>query len=181
MPVSRSLPGTREVNLAIPTAQYVLYWFHNQSMDRVTQSIPDRPKAISVGVIVGGVTAESKVWRETVTRLSRDLSGIAGQLESDFRINFEFQVPGHITSPDFQGVRTGTFRKADRHLKIQIAVPNDPPGDPYAYCVHSIGDAVDAAEAWSVRRRIEFDAAPFRAVLALLNENPSQSQQSRSE
>lgn len=150
-------------------------------MDRVTESIPGRPKALSVGVIVGGVTAQSKVWREALTRLSRDLSGVAGQLESDFRINVEFQIPGHIISPDFQGVRTGAFRKADRHLKIQVAVPDDPPADPYAYGLHAIGDAVDAAAAWSVRRRIEFDAAPFRAVLALLNQNPPQSQQSPSE
>lgn len=104
-------------------------------------------------------------------RLSRDVSGIAGQLESDFKINFEFQVPGHIVSPDFQGVRAGTYRKADRHLKVQIAVPNDPPADPYAYCVHAIGDAVDAAVAWSARRRVEFDAGPFRSLLATLHDS----------
>ena len=79
-------------------------------------------------------------------RLSRDLSGQAGQLESDFRINVEFHVPGNILSPEFQGVRTGTFRKADRHLMVQVVVPNDPPADPYAYCLHAIGDAVDAAQ-----------------------------------
>jgi hypothetical protein len=134
--------------------------------------MPNWPKALSVGVIVGGLTAQSKVWREALTRLSRDLSGVAGQFESDFRINVEFQIPGNIISPDFQGVRTGAFRKADRHLKIQVAVPNDPPADPYAYGVHAIGNAVDAAEVWSVRRRVEFDAAPFRSVLALLNESP---------
>jgi hypothetical protein len=116
-------------------------------MDRVTELLPGRPKAVSVGVIVGRITAQSKVWREALMQLSRDLSGIAGQLKSDFRINFEFQVPGHIVSPDFQGVRTGTYRKAGRHLEVQIAVPNDPPADPDAYCVHAIGDAVDAAVA----------------------------------
>lgn len=115
------------------------YWLDNQGMDRLSESIRDRPKALSVGVIVGGVTAQSKVWREALTRLSRDLSGIAGPLDSDFRINFEFQIPGHIISPDFQGVRTGAFRKTDRHLKVQIAVPNDPPADPYTYGVHAMG------------------------------------------
>lgn len=134
--------------------------------------MPNRPKALSVGVIVGGFTAQSKVWREVLMRLSRDLSGLAGHLESEFRINVEFHVPGSILSPEFQGVRTGTFRKADRHLKVQVAVPNDPPADPYAYCLHAIGDAVDAAQAWSVRRHVEFDAEPFRSVLAMLNETP---------
>ncbi len=105
-------------------------------------------------------------------RLSMDVSEIRDQLESDFNINVEFQIPGHLLSPDFQGVRTGAFRKADRLLKIQVAVPVDPPDDLYAYGIQAMRDAVDAAEAWSVRRRVEFDAAPFRSLLALLNENP---------
>lgn len=134
----------------------------------------DRPEALSVGVIVGGLTAQSKVWREALVRLSRDVSGIAGQVKSDFRINVEFQIPGNFLSPDFQGVRTGAFRKADRLLKIQVAIPDAPAADPYAYGLHAIGDAVDAAEAWSVRRRVEFDAEPFRSVLASFNENHPQ-------
>lgn len=138
----------------------------------MTESIPDRPKALSVGVIVGGFTAQSKVWRQALMRLSQGVSGLRDQLESDFNINVEFQIPGDIISPDFQGVRTGAYRKADRLLKIQVAVPPDPPDDPYAYGVQAIRDAVDTAEAWSVRRRVEFDAAPFRSLLALLNENP---------
>ena len=138
----------------------------------MTESIPDRPKALSVGVIVGGFTAQSKVWRQALMRLSQGVSGLRDQLESDFNINVEFQITGDIISPDFQGVRTGAYRKADRLLKIQVAVPLDPPDDPYAYGVQAIRDAVDTAEAWSVRRRVEFDAAPFRSLLALLNENP---------
>jgi hypothetical protein len=105
-------------------------------------------------------------------RLSRDVSGIQGQLGSDFSINVEFQIPGHIISPDFKGIRTGAFRKGDRLLKIQVAVPVDPPDDPHAYGVEAMRHAVDAAGAWSVRRRVEFDAAPFRYLLALLDENP---------
>jgi hypothetical protein len=134
----------------------------------VTESIRDRAKPLSVGVIVGGFTAESKIWREALTRLSRGVSGVRDQLGPELNINVEFQVPGNLIAPDFQGVRTGTFRKADRLLKIQVAVPVDPPNDPYAYGLQAIREAVDTAEAWSRRRRVEFDPAPFRAVLALL-------------
>lgn len=137
----------------------------------MTESIPDRPKPLSVGVIVGGFTAQSKIWREALLRLSMDVSDKRDQLALDFNINVEFQIPGHIVRPDFQGVRPGAFRKADRLLKIQVSVPVDPPVDPYAYGVQAMRDAVDAAEAWSVRRRIEFDPAPFRSLLALLNDN----------
>lgn len=138
----------------------------------VTESTPNRPKPLSVGVIVGGFTPESKIWREALMRLSRDVSGIRDQCNSDVNINVEFQIPGHIISPDFQGVRTGAFRKADRRLKIQVALPVDPPDDPYAYGVQTMREAVDAAEAWSGRRRIEFDPAPLRSLIALLDKNP---------
>jgi hypothetical protein len=121
-----------------------------------------------VGVIVGGFTVESKTWWEALVRLSRAVSDIRDHFDSDLNINVEFQVPGHLITPDFQGVRTGTFRKADRLLKIQVAVPVDPPEDPYAYGVQAMREAVDAAEAWSKPRRLEFDPSPLRSLLALL-------------
>ena len=134
----------------------------------MTASTPDRPKPLSVGVIVGGFTAESKIWREALVRLSRGVSGLRDQLDSDLNINVEFHVPGHLITPDFQGIRSGTFRKADRLLKIQVALPVDPPDDPYAYGVQTMKEAVDEAEAWSVRRRVEFDPSAMRSLLALL-------------
>lgn len=140
----------------------------------MTDSIPDRPKSLSVGVIVGGFTAESKTWREALIRLSRSVSGIRDQFDSDLNINVEFHVPGHLTSPDFEGIRTGTFRKADRLLKIQVALPVVPPGEPYAYGVQAMQEAIDTAEAWAGRRNIEFDPSPLRSLLALMETNRQQ-------
>ena len=130
--------------------------------------MPGHHKPLSVGVIVGGFTVESKIWREALIRLSRAVSGIREQFDSDLNINVEFHVPGHLTSPDFEGIRTGTYRKADRLLKIQVALPVDPPDDPYAYGVQAMREAVDVAEAWSRRRRVEFDPSPSRSLTALL-------------
>jgi hypothetical protein len=130
--------------------------------------MPDHPKPLSVGVIVGGFTVESKIWREALVRLSRAVSDIRNQLDSELNINVEFHVPGHLITPDFEGIRTGTFRKADRLLKIQVALPVDPPDDPYAYGVQAMREAVGAAEAWSKRRRLEFNSSPLRSLLALL-------------
>ena len=101
-------------------------------------------------------------------RLSRGVSGLRDQLDSELSLNVEFQVPGNLITPDFQGVRTGTFRKADRLLKIQVALPVNPPDDPYAYGVQVLREAVDVAEAWSVRRRVEFYPSPLRSLLAQL-------------
>ena len=116
----------------------------------MTGSIADRPEPLSVGVIVGGFTVESRIWRDALVRLSRPVSGIRNHLDSSLNINVEFQIPGHLIAPDFQGIRTGMFRKADCLLKIQVAVPVNPPNDPYAYGVQAMRDAVDIAEAWSV-------------------------------
>ncbi|MDQ0825559.1 hypothetical protein QFZ60_001732 [Arthrobacter sp. B2I5] len=129
---------------------------------------PDRPKQLSVGVIVGGFTPESRIWREALMRLSRDVSGVRDQLSSDLNLTVEFHVPGHLIAPDFQGVRTGTFRKADRLLKVQVGVPVDPPDNPYAYGAQAMRAAVDAAKAWSGRKQVEFDPEPFSSLLALL-------------
>lgn len=132
------------------------------------EAIPDRPKSLSVGIIVGGFTAESRIWREALIRLSRAVSGLRDHVDSELNINVEFQVPGNLLAPDFQGVRTGTFRKADRLLKVQVALPVDPPETPYLYGVQAIRDSVDEAEAWSKRLGVEFDPLPFWSLLALL-------------
>lgn len=100
--------------------------------------------------------------------LSRSVSGLRDQVASGLNINVEFQVPGNLLAPDFQGVRTGAFRKADRLLKVHVAIPVDPPDDPYAYGIQAMREAIDAAEAWSVRRRVEFDPSPLRTLVALL-------------
>lgn len=131
---------------------------------------PYRPISLSVGVIVGGFTSESRIWREALMRLSRDVSGVRDQLDSELNINVEFHVPGHLIAPDFQGVRTGAFRKSDRLLKVQVAVPVDPPDDPYAYGVQAMRAAVDAAKAWSGRKQVDFDPEPFRSLLAFLDQ-----------
>lgn len=134
----------------------------------MTEPTSDRPKPLSVGVIVGGFTAESRIWREALMRLSRGVSDLRDQADSGLKINVEFQVPGNLLAPDFQGVRTGAFRKTDRLLKVQVAIPVHPPDDPYAYGVKALREAIDAAEAWSKRRRVDFDSSPLRSLVALL-------------
>lgn len=121
-----------------------------------------------MGTIIGGLTIESRIWRAALMQLSRDISQLREQLESELNINVEFHVPGHILAPEFQGIRTGTFRKADRHLKIQVSVPVHPPEDPYACAVKAMREAIGAVVPWSQRRHIAFDPEPFLSLLAQL-------------
>ncbi len=137
----------------------------------MTVSTPDRPKPLSVGIIVGGFTVESRIWREALMRLSRAVSDVRDQVDSAMNINVEFHVSGNLLAPDFQGVRTGSYRKADRLLKIQVALPVDPAADPYASGVQAMRDAIAAAEGWSERRRVDFDASQLRSLVAQLETN----------
>ena len=69
----------------------------------------DTRPVLSIGTIVGGQTPESNIWTGATQRLSAAVREIRGEIESSLRINIEFHIPGHILTPEFEGVRTGYF------------------------------------------------------------------------
>jgi hypothetical protein len=48
-----------------------------------------------------------------------------GQADETGSLDVVFHVPGSLVSPDYDGVRTGTFWRKKRILQVQIAVPRD--------------------------------------------------------
>lgn len=62
-------------------------------------------------------------------------------VESDIRVNVEFHVPGTIWTPEFEGVRTGFFRRADSLLKVQVALPAEAPAVVRPHLVGYLSDA----------------------------------------
>lgn len=79
--------------------------------------------------------------------------------------------------PDHHPGGRGTEREpepdpghADRLLKVQVAVPVNPPANPYSFGVQAMRDAIDAAQAWSERRSIDFDPSRLRSLVALVEE-----------
>lgn len=87
---------------------------------------------------------------------------------TDININVEFQVPGNILTPDFEGVRTGVFRKKDSLLKIQVAVPAKASESPRKDLIGFLWQALDEAEMWAMRRKLKFDLTPLRQIVSRL-------------
>lgn len=128
--------------------------------------VDEAPASLSLGVIVGGVSPDGTQWSNAVKRLALAVIDVRAGFVADVNINIEFHVPGPVLQPDFAGVRSGAFRKKDRWLKIQAAVPHGPPGsNPDAVVMDLAVLAVAEAEAWGRRRRQPVDPQPFYALL----------------
>jgi hypothetical protein len=80
--------------------------------------------ALSVGAIVGGITDIPQAWGDATMALARQLRAAHGSADSPIRVNVVYHVPGEIVVPDFEGIRRGRYSTTDRHLMVQVAVPN---------------------------------------------------------
>jgi hypothetical protein len=80
----------------------------------------DEPvEVLSIGSIIGGWTSRSRGWREPMRVLTCQIITRQVGVVSDINVNVEFHVPGNILGVDFEGVRTGYFRKRDRLLRCR--------------------------------------------------------------
>ncbi|MCU1691016.1 MAG: hypothetical protein JWM64_107 [Frankiales bacterium] len=73
---------------------------------------------------------------------------------SPLNVNVVFHLAGRHLTPDFTGVRTGRFRKADSHLMVQAAVFPEQVTDDEAEVNWLLHDAVKEAERWAQRKRL---------------------------
>ncbi|MGV8857604.1 hypothetical protein [Rhodoglobus sp.] len=111
--------------------------------------------AFSLGVIVGGTSADSRAWGDAVMELARTVIEERAQVESALRVNLVFQVPGEVLPVDFSGVRTGRYSRNERLLLIQAAVPQSPvPLDPKEVLLPLIADSIELAEKFAQRKGI---------------------------
>lgn len=125
-------------------------------------------ETLSIGMIIGGRTLQNRGWIEAIHQLMRDVKGAREGVKSGLNLNVEFQVPGNHLQPDFEGVRAGTFRKADSLLKVQVALPREAPVDPRTALLESLGAAVACADQWVTVKRHGFDTAPLHQIVASL-------------
>lgn len=79
-------------------------------------------------------------------------------------MNVVFQVPGEFFQPDFVGTRTGTFRRRDRWLMIQCALPEGPPENAQDYLKTRLVEALDEAEVWALKKRRISGLPSLRAI-----------------
>ena len=125
-------------------------------------------EVLSIGSVVGGSSHLNRPWRDAVSRLMNRVADARPGAVSPLNLNVVFQIPGKILQPEFEGVRTGTFRKRDSLLLVQVALPEVVPADVDADVLQRLRDAVDEAESWAKRRRVADDLSVIRGILDAL-------------
>lgn len=127
----------------------------------------DEPvKVISLGSVIGGRTLANRGWSEAIRELTRRIAAHRDGVESAVNVNVEFHVPGNLLRPEFEGIRTGAFSKSDSLIKVQVALPEQPPADPMAYLVNLVWEALGVVDQWASRRNLGVDTASLRELLA---------------
>jgi hypothetical protein len=127
----------------------------------------DEPvKVLSLGSVIGGRTLANRGWSEAIRELTREIAAHRDGVESDINVNVEFHVPGNFVQPEFEGIRTGTFRKSDAWIKVQVALPEQSPTDPMGELVRLVWQALDVVDQWASRRKLGVNTASLRALLA---------------
>ena len=129
----------------------------------------DPSKVLSIGMVVGGRDQANAPWIEAVRRLARAAIVNREGIESDIKLDVEFHVPGPTLVPEFAGVRTRVFRKADSLLKVQAALPAEVPEDPVGFLLGCILAAVDEVESWAAAQRMPCDTTSLQGLVARLD------------
>lgn len=128
--------------------------------------MPDEvPGALSIGIVLGGTVAVDRVWRTELTRLAKDVAAARVGTDSPLRVNVVFHVDGKLAPAEFQGVRTGRFRRNDMHLMVQAAIPSTPAEDGRAALLALLHQAVDGAEAYASRGSIAVGLPGIRGIV----------------
>jgi hypothetical protein len=112
---------------------------------------------LSIGLI-GSKSSESRAWEDAVIGLGRAVAGSRDGTVAPLNVNVIFHLSGKYTEPEFEGVRTGRFRRATNHLLVQAAVPAsmiaDESRDPDATVRELLLLAIAEAETWARTSRL---------------------------
>lgn len=125
---------------------------------------------LSIGTIVGGRTAANKPWREALNQLGESVAAARSGASSPVNVNVVFHIPGNFLKPEFEGTRTGSYRRADSLLMVQVAVPEGPVEDCFAWAVAALRKAIGTAEGWASRRKVATGLPSLYAIVSQLAE-----------
>jgi hypothetical protein len=79
---------------------------------------------LSQGMVQGGASYDTRDVMGAIRALWPVIDKVSPPpRDCDLRINIMWLVPGPVSAPDFEGLRTGTFFRSKRTLQIQVAVP----------------------------------------------------------
>jgi len=120
---------------------------------------------VTIGSIVGGISDAGRAWDQTIDEAFRSISVPEWQ-PGELRLNVEFQIAGHLLQPDFEGVRTGRFRKTDALLKVQVAVVHVATLPSHDQVLTWLRSAIELAITWAARRQPHLGTALLQGILS---------------
>ncbi len=125
------------------------------------------PQVLSVGAIDGS-GPESYEWRMAMRPLAARIRHLREGVGSPLCVNVVYFIPGPTVQIDFEGVRTGRFSRAKRHLMVQAALP-ERPTLPYDEILRALMVAsIDAAQAFAKRRKVADSLPELRDLVGRL-------------
>jgi hypothetical protein len=136
-----------------------------------TEGSADRAYVLSIGAVYGGPEFSHQPaapWRGAIQALAQRVATVRDGVQSSLNLNVVFHVPGSILVPDFTGARTGSFRKRDSHLMVQVALPPDAPEDQAGYLTRALLDSLQQVDIWNQRKDRRFDLSAIRSVVERL-------------
>jgi hypothetical protein len=124
----------------------------------------DARPALTTAEIVGGRTELNSAWEEPLLWLLLRIRELVVGVTSPISVNMEFHIPGDLLRPDYEGERTGAFRKSDNLLKVQVALPEAPPTEVRKYLKSRVVSAVLEAERWAIKRKLASSLESLREL-----------------
>jgi hypothetical protein len=132
--------------------------------------------AIQASAIFLGDSRTDAPTTVAVHRIRRLAREAAQRHPSDFGIQYLFHVGGPGHGPGYEGLRTGSFRKANGQKEIQIAVPEVLEITPEEFLAQKLEEGLILAELYFRRKHkgVSLDAArqATMEVVAQLRSDP---------
>lgn len=128
---------------------------------------PEHPELLSLGIIGGGRTPRNEFVTEALLALMRAVRDRCAQYPNEgLRINIVFQIPGHISKPDFEGVFPARYARKTNHLLVNAAVPESLQADQVReFFVQTLEETKSAALDYLRRRRIDVDTTHVMTMI----------------
>lgn len=125
--------------------------------------------ALAIGAVMGDIDAE-RSWGADIGALSIRVKGLRAGIDSPVRLNVIFHVDGRLKPNNFEGVRTGRFRRRDNHLIVQAAVPSGEVDDHGALLLSLLAAAVREAEVFARKMDIAQELTAIRSLVDALTD-----------
>ncbi len=125
------------------------------------------PKLVYFSMRVGGDSRDNRRMREAI----RHLGNLSDELlalpkSDDLRVDLTFDIPGPYTSPDYDGIRTGSFFRKDHLLVVQVSVPAGiAAADISSYLMNTLSQTVEPVQDFAKRRKLALSVEAFERAI----------------